>query len=132
VSARLPRRGEIWRVLTPNQPYDPHTPRPALIISENRRNWASDDYLVVPAFSEGNLGPTRVFLPAGQGGIDHDSILFCDEIVCLDMDLVSLEDGPQGGVVDDEIVEAVVIAVRRAIGDVVPLRADERGAGPTT
>jgi hypothetical protein len=115
-------------VLTPNQPYDPHTPRPALIISENRRNRASDDYLVIPAFSSGNLGPTRVFLPAEQGGVEHDSILFCDEIVCLDMEFISIEDGPQGGIVDEDILEAVVIAVRRAIGDVVPLREDERDA----
>jgi mRNA interferase MazF len=126
VSERPPRRGEIWRVETPNQPYDPHTPRPALIISENRRNWASDDYLVIPVFSDGNLGPTRVLLPAGQGGIDHDSILFCDEIMCLDRDFISLDDGPLGGFVDGDILEAAVVAVRRAIGDVVPLRDDER------
>jgi hypothetical protein len=76
---------------------------------------------VVPSFSDGTIGPTRVFLAAGQGGIDHDSILYCDEIVSLDMDFLSFEDGPLGDVVDEGVLEAVVIGVRRAVGDIVPL-----------
>lgn len=79
---RWPRRGEIWWLETPSQPHDPDTPGVALIHSANRRNHHKDDYIVVPAFSHGNLGPTRVFLPEGEGGIDHDSILFFDEVCC--------------------------------------------------
>src|SRR5438067_1726655 len=48
-----PRRGEIWFVETPNQPDDPHQPRPALIISANVRNRLADDVIVVPIFSRG-------------------------------------------------------------------------------
>lgn len=116
-----PRRGEIWWVEMPNQPHDPDTPRPALIVSENRRNYHKDDYIVVPAFSYGNLGPTRVSLPEGQGGIDHDSVLFCDEVTCLDADFMDFGAGPLGGSVDAQILEEVVLKIRRAVGDVVPL-----------
>jgi mRNA-degrading endonuclease toxin of MazEF toxin-antitoxin module len=112
-------------VETPNQPHDPDTPRVALIVSENRRNCHKDDYIVVPAFSYGNLGPTRAFLPEGEGGIDHDSILFCDEVCCLDKDLLDFETGPLGGQVDGEIRAEVVVKIRRAVGDVVPLQPDE-------
>ncbi len=38
VAERWPRRGEVWRVETVNQPHDPDTPRVALIVSEHRRN----------------------------------------------------------------------------------------------
>jgi mRNA-degrading endonuclease toxin of MazEF toxin-antitoxin module len=112
-------------VETPNQPRDPDTPRVALVVSENRRNYSKDDYIVVPAFSRGNLGPTRVFLPAGQGGVDHDSILFCDEVCCLDEDLLDFETGPLGGTVDSELLDEVVVKIRRAVGDVVPLQPGE-------
>jgi mRNA-degrading endonuclease toxin of MazEF toxin-antitoxin module len=120
-----PHRGEIWWIETPNQPYDPHTPRPALIISENVRNRNKDDCLVVPIFSSGNLGPTRVAMRAGEGGLEHDSVAFCDEICCLDHDLLDFSRGPLGQVVSDELLEEVVIKVRRAIGEVVPLQKGE-------
>jgi len=115
----------VWWVETLNQPHDPDTPRIALIVSENRRNYNKDDYIVVPAFSRGNLGPTRVFLPEGQGGIDHDSILFCDEVCCLDADLLDFEIGPLGGQVDSDLLAEVVLKIRRAVGDVVPLQPGE-------
>ncbi len=121
-----PRRGEIWYVETPNQPHDPDQPRPALIVSENRRNFNKDDYVVVPIFSAGNLGPTRVVLPQGEGGIAHDSVLFCDELTCLNRDFMSFEDGALGKTVRTEILEAVVIAIRRAIGEVVLVTDEEQ------
>jgi mRNA-degrading endonuclease toxin of MazEF toxin-antitoxin module len=71
-----PERGKIWRVDTPRIPEDPHTARFGLIISVNRRNYKKDDFLVVPIFSEGEEGPTRVLLPEGDGGIHHDSGFF--------------------------------------------------------
>jgi mRNA-degrading endonuclease toxin of MazEF toxin-antitoxin module len=109
-------------VNTPNQPHDPDTPRVALVVSENRRNYHSDDYIVVPAFWRGILGPTRAFLPEGQGGIGHDSMLFCDEICSLDEEFLAFERGPLGGQVDRDMLAGVVLKIRRAVGDVVPLQ----------
>jgi mRNA-degrading endonuclease toxin of MazEF toxin-antitoxin module len=77
----------------------------------------TDDVLAVPMFSGHRSGYTWVPLDAGEGGILRDSTLFCDEITCLDVDF--LTGGPMGGKVDDTILDAVVIAVRRALGEPV-------------
>lgn len=113
---RLPRRGELWFAHTPGRHDDPHQPRPVLVVSEDRRNVALDHAIVVPVFSRGILGPTRVPLPSGVGGIHHDSVLFCEEITTLHYR--SLEDGPLGPAVPDLLLAQVVLAVRRAVGDV--------------
>jgi mRNA-degrading endonuclease toxin of MazEF toxin-antitoxin module len=65
----FPHRGEIWMVETPNQPDDPHQPRPALVVSENMRNRRRDSIIIVPIFSSGALGPTRVPVRAGSAGL---------------------------------------------------------------
>ena len=117
-SPKSPRRGEFWTVYTPGQPDDPHQPRPVLVISEDVRNRLRDDVIVVPAFSDGRLGPTRVPVPANSGGLPHDSVLFCEEVTTIDKDF--LRRGPLGPRVEPGTVAAVVRAVRRAIGEVVP------------
>ena len=66
-----------------------------------------------------------MFLPEGQGGIDHDSMLFCDEICCLDADLLDYGTGSLGGYVDSDILTEVVLKIWRAVGDVVPLQPGE-------
>lgn len=111
------RRGEVWSAQTPGQPHDPHQPRPVLIISDDVRNSLADDVLVVPAFSRGRLGPTRVALTAGQGGIAHDSVLFCEEISCLHEDFLCA--GPMGPPAPRAILGEVVKAIRRSVGEVV-------------
>lgn len=111
-----PRRGEIWNVDTPNQPSDPHQPRPALVISADERNRTEDDVVVVPIFSRGAIGPTHVPIRAGVGGLAHDSVIFCEEISTLDLEF--LREGPLGGSVPDSLLQRVVRAVRIAIGDV--------------
>ncbi|MBI2939550.1 MAG: type II toxin-antitoxin system PemK/MazF family toxin [Chloroflexi bacterium] len=115
---RPPLRGEIWLVETPGQPYDPHQPRPALVVSANARNWHSDDLTLVPILSRGTFGPTRVAIDAGTGGLPHESVLFCEEIFTIHRDFVSR--GPLGPPVPDELLRRVVRAVRRALGDPVP------------
>ena len=113
-----PRRGEIWSVYTPGQPYDPHQPRPALVVSEDVHNRRGDDVIVVPIFSAGRLGPTRVSVPAGVGGLRHDSVLFCEELTTVHRDF--LVRGPFGGRVPESLLERVLRAVRRALGEVLP------------
>jgi mRNA-degrading endonuclease toxin of MazEF toxin-antitoxin module len=113
-----PRRGELWYAYTPGQPDDPHQPRPVLVVSTDARNRNADDAIVVPVFSAGALGPTRVLLTAGVGGLEHDSVLFCEEITTLDHDF--FEHGPHGPLVDAEVLERVLRGVRRALGEVVP------------
>src|SRR5688572_4903504 len=93
----FPHRGEIWMVETPNRPTDPHQPRPGLIASEDRRNQRLDHVIVVPIFSSRRSGPTRVPIRSGSGGIDHDSMLYCEEVTTLSLEF--LVNGPLGGTV---------------------------------
>ena len=109
-----PRRGELWLAYTPGQPNDPHQPRFVLVVSADVRNRARDHILVVPIFSTGNLGPTRLLIPATGSGLRYDSVLFCEELTTIDKTF--LEEGPRGRVSQD-LLDQVVIAVRRALGD---------------
>ena len=112
---RTPRRGEIWSVFLPGQPYDPHQPRPALVISTNARNRRGDDVMVVPAFSRGAPRATHIFLPAGGGGLHHDSVLFCEELTTIHRDFLAA--GPFGPPVPERVLLQVLSAVRAALGD---------------
>lgn len=116
MKARFPLRGEIWSVYTPGQPGDPHQPRPALVISADERNQAEDDVIVVPVFTRGAVGPTHVPVRGGTGGLDHDSVLFCEEITTLDVEF--LEDGPLGDPVPESLLRRVVRGIRISVGDV--------------
>ena len=116
--AREPHRGEIWYVYTPGQPDDPHQPRPALVVSEDVRNRIRDDLIVVPTFSRGRSGPTRVSVQAGTRGAPADGVLFCEEITTIDRDF--LANGPIGPPLPRHRMDEVVRAIRRAIGEVVP------------
>ncbi|HYW89388.1 MAG TPA: type II toxin-antitoxin system PemK/MazF family toxin [Chloroflexota bacterium] len=109
-----PRRGELWLAYTPGQPNDPHQPRFVLVVSADVRNRARDHILVVPIFSTGNLGPTRLLIPATGSGLRYGSVLFCEELTTIDKTF--LEEGPRGRVSQD-LLDQVVIAVRRALGD---------------
>ena len=113
-----PRRGELWYAYTPGQPDDPHQPRPVLVVSTDARNRNADDAIVVPIFTAGALGPTRVRVGAGAGGLEHASVLFCEEITTLDHDFFA--DGPIGSRVGGDVLEQVTRGVRRALGEVVP------------
>jgi len=78
----------------------------------------SDDVIVIPIFTSRRLGPTRVTIDKGMGGLDHDSVLFCEEITTLIRDF--LEAGPLGDPVPESLLRRVLRAVRRALGEVLP------------
>jgi len=88
-----------------------------LVISADIRNALRDHVIVVPIFSSGRLGPTRVALSAGTGGLDHDSVVFCDEITTLHHSFMGVR--PLGARVPGGILKDVVKAIRRAVGDLV-------------
>jgi mRNA-degrading endonuclease toxin of MazEF toxin-antitoxin module len=75
-----------------------------------------DDLIVVPVFSAGQAGPTRVGLPARSSGLRHDGVIFCEEITTIDHDFLAR--GPVG-TLSPKLMDAVLRAVRRAIGEVV-------------
>jgi mRNA-degrading endonuclease toxin of MazEF toxin-antitoxin module len=88
------------------------------VVSADIRNALRDHVLVVPIFTSGRPGPTRVTLTAGLGGLDHDSVAFCDEITTLHHDFMG--ERPLGSRVPGRALRDVVKAIRRAVGDVVP------------
>lgn len=88
------------------------------MVSADVRNALRDHVIVVPVFSSGRPGPTRVALAAGQGGLEHDSMLFCDEVTTLHHRFMG--ERPLGRPVPGRVMKDVVRAVRRAVGDVVP------------
>jgi mRNA-degrading endonuclease toxin of MazEF toxin-antitoxin module len=112
-----PRQGEIWNVFTPGQPDDPHQPRPAIVVSENTRNRRSDDVIVVPLFSSRRLGPTRVLVAERLGGIDHESVAFCEEITTVQHRF--LVNGPLGPPIPETVLDRIIRAVRRSLGEIV-------------
>ena len=114
-----PRRGEIWFAYIPGRPGDPHQPRPALVVSEDVRNRFLDHVIVVPMYSAGRSGPTHVAIDAGEGGLRRPSVLFCEELSTLDHEF--LNDGPLGRPVSGFVLDQVVRAIRRAIGEAVPV-----------
>lgn len=116
-SSRVPLRGEIWLILTPGRPRDPHQPRPALCVSADVRNRNRDHALFVPIYSRGRSGPTRVALARGTGGLPRDSIAFCEEVTMLHYDF--LDEGPLGDVAPERVMRDAVRAIRRSVGDIV-------------
>jgi len=88
-----------------------------LVISADIRNALRDHVIVVPIFSSGRLGPTRVALSAGTGGLDHDGVVFCDEVTTLHHRFMGAR--PLGPRVPGRILKEVVKAIRRAVGDLV-------------
>jgi mRNA interferase MazF len=117
-AAPFPKRGEIWTVELPGQPSDPHTPRPALVVSADVRNRLAGDVLVVPLSTHLRPLPTHVLVPAGAGGQRQDSMAKCEQITCLDRQF--LVRGPLGRPVPDSLLGAVVRAIRRAVGEPLP------------
>jgi mRNA interferase MazF len=105
-------------VYIPGQPDDLHQPRPALVVSEDIRNRLTDDVIVVPLFSTGRVGPTRLTLAKGAGGLPRSGVLFCEAVTTIDRDF--LDRGPLGPRVSGPVLDAVVRAVRRALGDALP------------
>src|SRR6476469_7136858 len=75
----FPRRGEIWLVDFPDDPKS----RPALIVSLDVRNELANSVLAVPITTNLRPAPTHVALPAGQGGLSHDSMARCENVSYL-------------------------------------------------
>jgi mRNA interferase MazF len=88
-----------------------------LVVSADIRNRIADDLIVVPIFSQGADGPTHVRLAKSAGGIKKDSVLFCEALTTLDREFLSR--GPWGSPVASDVLDAVIRAVRRAIGETV-------------
>jgi mRNA interferase MazF len=85
VGGRSPRRGEIWFLQLHIDPPDKGR-RPVVIVSVDVRNRhdRADTVLVVPlTTSIHKISPTRVFLPAGETGLEADSSARAEDITVV-------------------------------------------------
>jgi mRNA interferase MazF len=108
-----PRCGEIYLVTIPNQPNDGKE-RPALIVSHDVRNRLAGDVIAIPLSTTLRDAPTHVLLSSGMGGLRRDSMAKCELITTLDKSL--LIRGPFAGLVPQEILRAVFVAIKNALG----------------
>jgi mRNA-degrading endonuclease toxin of MazEF toxin-antitoxin module len=93
--------------------------RTALVISVDPRNARASNVLVIPCSTRIRPGPTHVVLRAGEGGLERDAVLKCEQISNIDREDV-LED-PLGEALSAERLAQVERAVLLAIGIPVPL-----------
>ena len=104
-----PRQGEIYLSRALRQLG--HTKkRPVIVVSPDIRNELTDSVIVVPFTSNlaGVENPTRVLIPAGEGGLQADSLAVCENVSALRQTF--LEQGPYGQLSAD-----VLARIQRAI-----------------
>jgi mRNA interferase MazF len=79
---RQPSRGEIWQVdLRPVRGRDQDGSRPALVLSVDKFNHGPAELVIVlPITSRNKRIPTHVRIPKGEGGLDQDSFVKCEDI----------------------------------------------------
>lgn len=106
----FPRRGEIWLVEFPDDP----KLRPALIVSPDLRNELANSVLAVPITTNLRPAPTHVPLPAGQGGLSHDSMARCENVSYLHKSRLSR--GPLAGAISSELMRDVERCLLRSLG----------------
>ncbi|MBX9878873.1 MAG: type II toxin-antitoxin system PemK/MazF family toxin [Candidatus Obscuribacterales bacterium] len=115
VSEVSPEKGEIWYVKFPNQPSDPHQPRPAIVVSADARNLYASDVMVVPITSKTFLLDTYVRVPAKEGGLPHHSVAKCDQVTTVDK--ILLVNGPLGGKISQLSMRRIHRGIRIALGE---------------
>jgi mRNA interferase MazF len=99
-----PRQGEVYLVRALRTLGDTKK-RPVAVVSIDSRT-----VLIVPFTSDlrGGETPTRVLIPAGEGGLESDSLAVCEQIITVQK--AYLEQGPYGQLSAD-----VLARIQRAI-----------------
>lgn len=108
-----PRQGEVYLVKALRSIGDTKK-RPVVVVSINTRNELSTTVLIVPFTSDlsGSQTPTRVLIPAGEGGLEADSLAVCENILAVQK--IYLERGPYGAIAPaslGKIQRAIQVAI---------------------
>ncbi len=103
------RRGEVVLVAIPNQ-----KARPSIVLTPEWLSRYSLDVSVVPLTTVARTRfPTRVELPAGEGGLNKTSWAKCDQVTTVPKTLLI---GQPFGRVSPGLLEAIEAAVRLSLG----------------
>lgn len=112
----FPQKGEVWYMQIPNQPDDPHKPRPAIIVSRDMRNQVAQDVMVVPVFGEpSGYNDSYVTIATNEGGLTKESTAKCDQITTISKKLLGR--GPLSGRINPDLMRQIHHAIRRALGE---------------
>ena len=104
------RRGEVFLVAIPNQ----QKPRPAVVLTADWLSRYALDVTVVPLTSVARSAfPTRVELPAGEGGLKKNSWAKCDQVTTVPKELLV---GEAFGRLSPGRIRAIEEGVRLALG----------------
>lgn len=107
-----PRRAHLYWVRIPDEPRGKR--RPALVVSPDSRNRLASDVIVIPISTVLREAPTHIRLRAGEGGLDHPSIVKCEQITTLQRD--RLLPRALGGALSAARMTEIEKAILRAIG----------------
>jgi len=84
MSRDAPEQGEIWFAnFDPVEGQEQAGHRPALVVSVNELN-RTGLCMVVPGTTREKRYPARVKVPAGTGGLEHDTWFLCDQLRTVD------------------------------------------------
>ena len=84
MSREAPEQGEIWFAnFDPVEGQEQAGQRPALVVSVNELN-RTGLCMVVPGTTREKRYPGRVRVPAGAGGLEHDTWFLCDQLRTVD------------------------------------------------
>ncbi len=114
MTSSFPRQGEVYLIKALKTLGDTKK-RPAVIISMNVRNEFKENVLIVPFTSDLTDGetPTRILIPAGEGGLESASLALCDNICAVRK--FYLERGPYGAITPQSLAK-IQRAIQIAIG----------------
>ena len=86
INIEFPQRGSIYLVsLEPVVGKEIGKSRPALIISNDKNNELSDTVTLIPITSQTNrIYLFEVYLPKGEGGLEFNSKIKCNQIRTVD------------------------------------------------
>jgi mRNA interferase MazF len=104
---RYPRRGDVHLV-------ELDKPRPAIILSVDQLNRYALDVCVVPITTRKHARfSMRVFIAAGDGGLDYDSWAKCDQVMTLEKSLVRY---PATGALAPAMLQSIEEQVKISLG----------------
>jgi mRNA interferase MazF len=115
MNSDFPHQGAIYLSKALKQAGDTKE-RPVIIVSNDIRNANSRTLLVVPvssALSTATANPCRVLLPAGEGGLERDSLAMADLITAIKRE--HLKQGPYGNISQARL-RAIQQGIQIAIG----------------
>ena len=108
-----PRRGEVWLVnFDPTVGSEIQKTRPALIIQNDVGNRASSITIVAAITSiQKRPYPFQVFLPTGEGGVDHYSMVTLNHLRSIDRQLLVQRFGTVSQGVMKQVDQALLVSL---------------------